>query len=67
MADKAAVADGDHVVVTGGTHKGKAGTVEDLKTSKTGHLTITVRQVDGVRFKTLARNVEKRAGPDRRA
>jgi ribosomal protein S4E len=63
MADEAHVADGDWCVVTGGTHKGKAGIVEDLKTSRTGHATITVRPADGVRFKTLARNVEKRAAP----
>ena len=43
--------------VIGGVHVGKAGTVEDLKTSKTGHVTITVRQKNGVRFKTLGRNV----------
>lgn len=41
----------------GGTHAGKSGTVTDIKTSKTGHVTITVVQKDGVRFKTLARNV----------
>jgi ribosomal protein S4E len=43
--------------VVGGVHAGKAGTVEDLKTSKTGHITITVKQKNGVRFKTLGRNV----------
>ena len=53
------VADGDSCVVIAGTHVGKAGTVEDRKLSKTGQATITVRQADGVRFKTLARNVEK--------
>lgn len=37
--------------------QGKSGTVEDLNTSKTGALTLTVRQEDGTRFKTLARNV----------
>ncbi len=40
-----------------GTHKGKSGIVRDLHTSKTGHVTITVEQKNGVRFKTLARNV----------
>ena len=59
MAERAGVVDGDRIVITGGTRKGKARVVEDLKTSKTGHATITVRQADGVRFKTLARNVEK--------
>lgn len=43
--------------VVGGTHKGKTGKVEDIHISKTGHMTITVRQRDDVRFKTLARNV----------
>ena len=41
----------------GGTHSGKSGVVEDRKMSKTGHVTVTVRQDDGVRLKTLARNV----------
>ena len=54
------VIDGDQCVVTGGSHKGKCGVVEDRRTSKTGHVTITVRTADGVRFKTLAKNVEKR-------
>jgi ribosomal protein S4E len=43
--------------VIGGTHKGKAGTVSDIHTSKTGHVTITVTQKNGERFKTLAKNV----------
>ena len=49
--------DGDHCVVTGGTHAGKSGTVRDVKVSKTGHTTITVVQRNGERFKTLAKNV----------
>lgn len=49
--------DGTHCTVVGGTHAGKSGTVTDIKTSKTGHVTITVVQKDGVRFKTLAKNV----------
>ena len=49
---------GDNCKVIAGTHAGKSGTVEDLKTSKTGHITITVRQKNGVRFKTLGKNVE---------
>lgn len=49
--------DGDHCKVVGGTHVGKSGTVTDIKTSKTGHVTITVVQKNGERFKTLARNV----------
>ena len=48
--------DGDYCEVMGGTHKGKSGTVRDINTSKTGHLTITVVQKDGERFKTLAKN-----------
>ena len=49
--------DGAHCTVTGGTHAGKSGTVRNINTSKTGHITITVEQKGGVRFKTLARNV----------
>ncbi len=49
--------DGDQCEVIAGTHKGKSGTVKDLHTSKTGHLTITVEQKNGARFKTLAKNV----------
>lgn len=58
MADPQEVKNDDSCVVTGGSHKGKTGTVEDYHISKTGNATITVRQADGVRFKTLARNVE---------
>ena len=49
--------DGAACIVTGGTHAGKSGTVRDINTSKTGHITITVEQKNGVRFKTLAKNV----------
>ena len=48
--------DGDHCEVISGTHRGKSGTVRDINTSKTGHITITVVQKDGVRFKTLGKN-----------
>ena len=48
---------GDHCQVTGGTHAGKSGTVQDANVSKTGHMTITVVQANGERFKTLAKNV----------
>lgn len=51
------VSDGASCTVTGGTHAGKSGTVRDIHTSKTGHVTITVVQANGERFKTLARNV----------
>lgn len=49
--------DGDFCIVISGTHKGKSGIVRDLNISKTGHLTITVVQENGERFKTLGRNV----------
>jgi ribosomal protein S4E len=49
--------DGAQCKVIGGTHEGKSGTVTDIKTGKTGHVSITVVQSDGVRFKTLAKNV----------
>ncbi len=51
------LADGDQCRVVGGTHAGKSGTVRDINTSKTGHITITVEQKNGVRFKTLGKNV----------
>ena len=49
--------DGAPCRVIGGTHAGKPGSVADIRTSKTGHVTITVVQANGERFKTLARNV----------
>jgi ribosomal protein S4E len=49
--------DGARCKVVGGTHVGKSGTVHDIKTGKTGHVSITVRQANGTRFKTLAKNV----------
>lgn len=52
-----ALKDGDQCKVIGGKHAGKSGTVRDLNTSKTGHITITVEQNNGVRFKTLGKNV----------
>ena len=51
------VRDGDQCSVVRGTHAGKSGTVSDVKTSKTGHVTVTVVQKGGEKFKTLARNV----------
>ena len=53
----AVVKDGDVCVVTAGSHSGKEGIVRDINTSKTGAITITVVQANGVRFKTLAQNV----------
>ena len=58
MEDQTSLKNGNFCNVIGGTHKGKSGTVQDLKLSKTGHQTITVLQENGVRFKTLAKNVE---------
>jgi ribosomal protein S4E len=55
---------GDYCVVVAGTHAGKSGVVQDRKTSRTGHITITVQQADGVKFKTLARSVEVRRRRD---
>lgn len=49
--------DGDFCEVIGGTHIGKSGTVRDVHSSKTGYITITVEQKNGVRFKTLGKNV----------
>jgi ribosomal protein S4E len=59
MDESAGIRDGDHCLAVAGTHAGKSGIVEDAKLSATGHRTITVRQADGVRFKTLARNVRR--------
>jgi ribosomal protein S4E len=49
---------GEPCVVIAGTHKGKTGIIEDRHVSKGGNVTITVRQADGSRFKTLERSVE---------
>ena len=59
-----AVKNGDHCSVVAGTHKGKLGIVGDLKTSETGAITVTVTQSNGVRFKTLAKNVVVQPGGD---
>ena len=61
MAGKkpAGLRDGARCEVIAGTHKGKSGTVADINTSKTGHVTITVVPRNAAeRFKTLARNVK---------
>lgn len=60
------VRDGAECTVIAGTHKGKSGTVRDVNTSKTGHITITVVQKNGDRFKTLGRNVSIVSGGERR-
>jgi len=49
--------DGDECKVVSGVHSGKTGTVRDIHTSKTGHITITVVEKNGERFKTLGKNV----------
>ncbi|MDP2414902.1 KOW motif-containing protein [Daejeonella sp.] len=49
--------DGDLCKVVGGTHVNKTGIVRDIHTSKTGYITITVVQNNGLRFKTLAKNI----------
>jgi ribosomal protein S4E len=51
------VVDGAQCNAVGGVHAGKSGVVRDIKTGKTGHVSITVVQADGERFKTLAKNV----------
>ena len=56
------VRDGDRCTVTAGRHAGKSGIVEDCHVSKSGHLSISVRQDDGVRFKTLAKSVTVNRG-----
>ncbi len=55
------IQNGESCVVLSGAHAGKSGRVQDRNTSKTGHVTITVEQANGVRFKTLARNVSRQA------
>lgn len=59
MNEKTAVdiVDGAHCKVIGGLHAGKSGTIRDIKTGKTGFVSITVVQSNGERFKTLAKNV----------
>ena len=59
MKEKTAVTivDGAQCKVIRGVHDGKSGTVRDIKTGKTGYLSITVVQSNGEKFKTLAKNV----------
>lgn len=61
MSKQVLLKDGDECTVIAGTHAGKTGTVRDINTSKTGHITITVVQKNGVRFKTLGKNVAVRS------
>lgn len=58
MTNRKDLKNGDKCRVIAGTHAGKTGTVRDLNVSKTGHITITVEQASGARFKTLGKNVE---------
>jgi ribosomal protein S4E len=51
------IVDGAQCKVISGVHAGKSGTARDIKTGKTGHISITVVQSNGERFKTLAKNV----------
>ena len=51
------IVDGAKCKVTGGVHAGKSGIIRDIKTGKTGFVSITVVQSNGERFKTLAKNV----------
>jgi ribosomal protein S4E len=51
------IIDGAQCKVVSGVHKGKSGTIRDIKTGKTGYISITVVQPDGIRLKTLAKNV----------
>jgi ribosomal protein S4E len=59
MISNKKIKDGSKCKVVAGTHAGKSGVVKDIKTSKTGHITITVVQANGERFKTLAKNVAR--------
>lgn len=52
------IKNGDNCIVIAGTHQGKSGLAQDVNISKTGHLTLTVLQDNGVRFKTLGKNVK---------
>jgi ribosomal protein S4E len=56
--------DGTACKVVGGTHAGKSGTVTDIKTGKSGFVSVTVIQSNGQRFKTLAKNVAIRGKSD---
>jgi len=59
MTEKSAadITDGAQCKVISGVHAGKSGMVRDIKTGKTGHVSITVVQANGERLKILARNV----------
>lgn len=52
------VKNGDQCIFFDGTHKGKSGIVQDLKTSKTGHVIITVLKNNGVRLNMLGKKIK---------
>lgn len=49
--------DGNYCKVILGTYTGKSGIVQDINTSKTGHIIITVLLKDGVRFRTIGKSL----------
>ena len=51
------IMDGAECKVISGVHAGKSGTVRDIKTGKTGHVSITVVLPDGDQINPLAKNV----------
>lgn len=51
------VKNSDYCTVLVGRHKGKSGVIEDRNVAKSGHVTVTVRQDNGERFKTLGKSV----------
>ena len=50
------IQNGKFCEVTKGAHQGKMGTISDINRSKSGNITVT--QTNGLRFKTLGRNVQ---------
>jgi ribosomal protein S4E len=63
MSLKRPLKDGEICRVVAGVHKGKSGKVGDIKMSKSGHITVTIRQSNGVRFKTLCKNLQSSGFP----
>ncbi len=51
------IKDGDFCKVVAGTHKGKSEIAGEINLSKSGHVTLTIIQNNGIRFKTLQKNV----------
>ena len=48
--------DSDPCITIGGTHTGKSGAVRDIRTGKSGLITIAVLQKNDERFKTPVKN-----------